>query len=187
MTQAKSKRTSATSSAPTNDQDSTTNTVPTLSEPSKTIVLQNLSYQATEEDIYHALEGLKDTTNNSILSFTTPTLESGQIRVVRHTIPPYRSKGMAYITFPSLNDAMHCIKCIQQQTSSSLSPFSICQRTITHYDYDHGRIKGSFRTAQHTFWSTTYRNSSNSNNNNNNNINQEQQQQPRSLKHRMNK
>ena len=185
MTQAKSKRTSTTSStAPSNDQDSTNGT-PILSEPSKTIILRNLSYQATEEDIFHDLEELSTgNTANSTLSFTTPTLESGQIRVVRHTIPPYRSKGMAYITFPSLNDAMHCIKCIQQQASSS-SPFSICQRTITHYDYDHGRIKGSFRTAQHTFWSTTYRSSSNSNNNINNN--QEQQQQPRSLKHRMNK
>ena len=190
MTQAKSKRPPpATNSTLANDKDQANATsTPILSEPSKTIILRNLSYQATEEDIYHALEGL-NTNTNAASSFTTPTLESGQIRIVRHTIPPYRSKGMAYVTFPNLNDAIHCMTCIQQQAASTL-PFSICQRTITHYDYDHGRIKGSFRTAQHTFWSTTYRNSSNTNNNNNStNINSSsnQQPQPRSLKHRMNK
>ena len=185
MTRANSKR--APSITSTNDQDHTSSSLSStiaLSDPSKTIILRNLSYQATEEDIHRALKGLN--TNNA-LSFTTPTLESGQIRIVRHTIPPYRSKGMAYITFPTLNDAVHCITCIQQQTSSTTSaPFSICQRTITHYDYDHGRIKGSFRTAQHTFWSTTYRNSSNSNNNNNTNYSNHEQQ-PRSLKNRMDK
>jgi nucleolin len=166
ITQAKSKSSPSSSSSNA-----------TLSDPSKTILLRNLSYLATEEDVHDALERLN--ASSSSLSFTTPSLESGQIRIVRHTIPPYRSKGMAYITFPTLNDAIHCITCIQQR--SSTSPFSICQRTITHFDYDHGRIKGSFRTAQHTFWSTTYRNSSNSNNNDNH------EQQPRSLKNRLTK
>jgi RNA recognition motif-containing protein len=128
---------------------------PTLSEPSKTIVLRNLSYQASEEDIYTALNELNNTptdTNSSTTAtpFTIPSLESGQIRIVRHTIPPYRSKGLAYVTFPTTEDATKCI-----ETIHNLS-LSICNRRITHYDYDHGRIKGSFRTAQHTFWTSTY-------------------------------
>ena len=161
--------------------NATTTTAP-KSAPSPTIILRNLSYHATEADIHEALttrlllqpqqpvvpkdtNHQKNDTSSSSSSgkITIPTVESGNIRVVRHSIPPYHSKGLAYITFDNIDDATYCMNRITTTTTTPV--FLIHERPVV-VDYDHGRIRGSFRTAQHTFWSTTHRGNQLHNNNN---------------------
>ncbi|KAL7563628.1 hypothetical protein ACA910_013367 [Epithemia clementina (nom. ined.)] len=136
--------------------------------PSRTLILNNLAYTATEEDIRLVMEPLLVTGAGAILE--------GGIRVVRHS-QSGRSKGFAYVEFVQQGDAIQVYE--QQQRC----PISICGRPC-RMDYDHGRIRGSFRTADRKLWHKEYKH-------NNNNQQQKQQQQkqqrPASYKHGHNK
>jgi nucleolin len=97
--------------------------------PSKTIMLQNLSYEATEEDIQPVLEYFGKTV-------------SGGIRVVRHS-STQRSKGFAYVEFESIESATAAYE--------SKRPIAVQGRPC-RVDYDHGRMKGSYRAASGHLW-----------------------------------
>jgi nucleolin len=97
--------------------------------PSKTIMLQNLSYEATEEDIQPVLEHFGKTV-------------SGGIRVVRHS-STQRSKGFAYVEFESVESATKAYECKQAIA---------VQGRPCRVDYDHGRMKGSYRAASGHLW-----------------------------------
>jgi nucleolin len=97
--------------------------------PSKTIMLQNLSYEATEEDITPVLEHFGKTV-------------SGGIRVVRHS-STQRSKGFAYVEFESIESATAAYECKQAIA---------VQGRPCRVDYDHGRMKGSYRAASGHLW-----------------------------------
>lgn len=97
--------------------------------PSKTIMLQNLSYEATEEDIQPVLEHFGKTV-------------SGGIRVVRHS-STQRSKGFAYVEFESIESATAAFECKQAIA---------VQGRPCRVDYDHGRMKGSYRAASGHLW-----------------------------------
>ena len=105
------------------------------SNPSKTLMLANLSYTATEDDIAQAIEPY----------LTKGGIADGGIRVVRHSHTG-RSKGIGYVEFVELKSAQHVM---QQHTNHS--PLVICGRPC-RLDYDHGRIRGSFRTANGQLW-----------------------------------
>jgi nucleolin len=104
----------------------------TSSEPSKKIMLKNLSYEATEEDIQAALEKYG-------------RIVEGGVRVVRHSVGERRSKGFAYVEFESIESA----KKVMQQKIVIHNRQACC-------DYDHGRVKGSFRTADGRYWQKEY-------------------------------
>jgi nucleolin len=97
--------------------------------PSKTIMLQNLSYEATEEDITPVMEHFGKTV-------------SGGIRVVRHS-STQRSKGFAYVEFESVESATAAYECKQAIA---------VQGRPCRVDYDHGRMKGSYRGASGNLW-----------------------------------
>jgi nucleolin len=97
--------------------------------PSKTIMLQNLSYEATEEDIQPVLEYFGKTA-------------AGGIRVVRHS-STQRSKGFAYVEFESIESATAAFQ--------SILPIAVQGRPC-RVDYDHGRMKGSYRGADGLLW-----------------------------------
>jgi nucleolin len=97
--------------------------------PSKTIMLQNLSYEATEEDIQPVLEHFGK-------------IVSGGIRVVRHS-STQRSKGFAYVEFESVESATKAYECKQAIA---------VQGRPCRVDYDHGRMKGSYRAASGHLW-----------------------------------
>ena len=104
----------------------------TSSEPSKKIMLKNLSYEATEEDIQAALEKFG-------------RIVQGGVRVVRHSVGERRSKGFAYVEFESIESA----KKVMEQKVVLHDRQAFC-------DYDHGRVKGSFRTADGRYWQKEY-------------------------------
>jgi nucleolin len=95
--------------------------------PSTTIMLNNLSYEATEENIHAALEQFGTTV-------------SGGIRVVRHS-STQRSKGFAYVEFESMDSA---VKAFESTIIVNGRPCRV--------DYDHGRMKGSYRGADGKLW-----------------------------------
>jgi nucleolin len=101
--------------------------------PSKTIMLNNLSYEAEEVDIVKVLERYG-------------TIVDGGVRVVRHS-QTGRSKGFAYVEFDNLNAAMRVV--------SDANKIEIQSRRC-RVEYDHGRVKGSFRTADHKLWHKEY-------------------------------
>lgn len=104
----------------------------TSSEPSKKIMLKNLSYEASEHDIQAVLEKYG-------------RIVEGGVRVVRHSVGERRSKGFAYVEFESIDSA----KKAMQQKIVILDRQAFC-------DYDHGRVKGSFRTADGRYWQKEY-------------------------------
>ena len=97
------------------------------SEPSKTILLNNLSYDATEEDIQAVLEQYG-------------TIVSGGVRVVRNSVT-HQSKGFCYVEFEDVAAAKAAMQ----------NRIVIIGRPC-RMDYDHGRMKGSFRTATGRLW-----------------------------------
>jgi nucleolin len=98
-------------------------------EPSLTIMLQNLSYDATEGDIEDVLK-------------ECGAIAPGGIRVVRHS-STQRSKGFAYVEFESLSSA--------KSVFESTTPLVVKGRPC-RVDYDHGRMKGSYRAASGRLW-----------------------------------
>jgi nucleolin len=103
-----------------------------LSEPSKTILLNNLSYEATEQDIQTVLEKFG-------------TIVPGGVRVVRNSVNHKQSKGFAYVEF----DDMVAATAVMQNRIVILN--RPCRT-----DYDHGRVRGSFRTATGQLWQKEY-------------------------------
>ena len=102
------------------------------SPPSRTLLVANLSYQATEEDIEKVLKKYG-------------AIVDGGVRVVRHSADERRSKGFAYVEFED----------VQAATAAMKDRIVILDRPC-RTDYDHGRIKGSFRAANGRFWSKEY-------------------------------
>lgn len=103
------------------------------SAPSRTLLVANLSYEATEEDIEKVMEKFG-------------TIVDGGVRVVRHSAEHRRSKGFAYVEFEDIETATAVMK----------ERIEILNRPC-RTDYDHGRIKGSFRTASGRFWNKEHR------------------------------
>ena len=105
---------------------------PVTSLPSKTVALHNLSYTAMEEDIEGVMEkfGL---------------IVDGGVRVVRHSSTG-QSKGFGYVQYEEIESAQAAVKA---------APVQIAGRAC-RLDYDHGRVKGSFRTRDRTLWQKEY-------------------------------
>jgi len=99
--------------------------------PSKTIMLHNLSYQAAEADIEAVLSKFG-------------TISEGGVRVVRHSASG-QSKGFAYVEFKDIESA------VRAMTSVIIIKGRPCRT-----DYDHGRVRGSFRTADRKLWQKEY-------------------------------
>lgn len=102
--------------------------------PSKIILLQNLSYDAQEDDI------------DKVLSKYGPMVPGG-IRVVRHNATR-RSRGFAYVEFASIDSA--------QRAASDASSLTILGRPC-RVDYDHGTVQKSFRTSTGRLWQKQYK------------------------------
>jgi nucleolin len=98
-------------------------------EPSATVLLHNLAYAATEEVIEAAV------------SEYGAIVAPGGVRVVRHSGTGV-SKGFGYVTFCQLSSAVALVTACSAQEK----PLCILNRPC-RVDYDHGRIRGSFRTA----------------------------------------
>lgn len=98
------------------------------SEPSATVALHNLAYSAVEEDVQQVMEkfGL---------------IVEGGVRVVRHS-GTGQSKGFGYVEYESIESAKAAV---------TAAPIRISGRPC-RMDYDHGRVKGSFRMADRTLW-----------------------------------
>jgi nucleolin len=109
------------------------------SEPSTTVLLHNLAYAATEEDVEVAVSEY-----GAIVS-------PGGVRIVRHSGTGV-SKGFGYVTFCQLSSAVALVTA----ASSSQTPLCILNRPC-RVDYDHGRIRGSFRTADRKLYHQQYK------------------------------
>eukprot|EP00977_Amphora_coffeiformis_P026110 scaffold24048_cov194-Amphora_coffeaeformis.AAC.21 len=109
--------------------------------PSATIALHNLSYQAVEDDIVQAVQRFG------------PIVSAGGVRIVRHSATG-RSKGFAYVQFESVSSAQKAVKA---------APLHVAGRPC-RVDYDHGRVRGSFRTADRKLWHKEYNNPASNNN-----------------------
>ena len=106
----------------------------TSSKPSKTIVLHNLSYKATEQDI------------EPVVVSQFGEVAAGGVRVVRHSGgDQQQSKGFAYVEFQNVEAA---VSAVQAGITIKGRPCRI--------DYDHGRVRGSFRTADRKLWQKEY-------------------------------
>jgi nucleolin len=105
--------------------------------PSKTIALHNLSYDASEDDIESVMHQYG-------------TIVKGGVRVVRESSSfkaggQPRSKGFAYVEYEELDSAQ---KAVQAAIVIRGRPCRV--------DYDHGRVRGSFRSANGRFWSSEF-------------------------------
>lgn len=98
------------------------------SNPSATVALHNLSYEATEDDIQAVME-------------TYGSIADGGVRLVRHS-DTGRPKGFGYVQFTDVSAAQKAVKA---------APIVIAGRPC-RVDYDHGRVRGSFRTADRKLW-----------------------------------
>jgi len=118
--------------------------------PSRTLILNNLSYDASEDDIQAMFEELYPNKELDIAE--------GGIRVVRHSHTG-RSKGFAYVEFVKQEDAIQVVQNVQNRQKLLI----VCHRAC-RVDYDHGRVRGSFRTADRKLWHKEYNNSNQSSN-----------------------
>lgn len=100
--------------------------------PSATVALHNLSYEASEKEIEKVMKKYG-------------TIADGGVRIVRHSNTG-RSKGFGYVQYTDVTAATKAIKS---------APLVICGRPC-RMDYDHGRVKGSFRTADRKLWQKEY-------------------------------
>lgn len=122
------------------------------STPSATIAIHNLSYAATEADIEAALQQLRSSLSSSFQCRVAP----GGVRVVRHS-GTSQSKGFAYVTFETVQDAVAVVSNNDNTSNATGSPLCILGRPC-RIDYDHGRVRGSFRTADRKLWNKEYGN-----------------------------
>jgi nucleolin len=123
--QAAKERSVASAAAPNTSVDAKNN-------PSKTIMLNNLSYEADEDAIVKVLEEYG-------------AIVDGGVRVVRHS-QTGQSKGFAFVEFEDMNAAIRVV------TDNKIE----IQNRRCRVEYDYGRVKGSFRTADHKLWHKEY-------------------------------
>jgi nucleolin len=109
------------------------------SDPSKTLILKNLSYEATEEDIQLVMDRFG------------PIAEGG-IRIARHN-SNRQSRGFAYVEFKQLESA---VKASAASSSSSGGGGLIIRSRPCLVDYDHGTVQKSFRTETGRLWQKKY-------------------------------
>jgi nucleolin len=105
------------------------------SDPSKTLILKNLSYEATEDDIQLVMDRFG------------PIAEGG-IRIARHN-SNRQSRGFAYVEFKQLESAVKAVK-------ASASGGLIIRSRPCLVDYDHGTVQKSFRTETGRLWQKKY-------------------------------
>jgi nucleolin len=98
-------------------------------EPSCVLVLHNLSYDATEDDLQPLFQ----------------KVVTGGIRVVRHNATK-RSRGFAYVQFESVEAATRAIA----------EPILVLGRPC-RVDYDHGNMGKSFRTETGRLWNKKFK------------------------------
>jgi nucleolin len=112
-------------------------------EPSNTLILNNLSYDATEDDIETVLKKFG-------------RIADGGLRLVRHNATK-RSRGFCYVEFVNRESAT---KAFASPTNSIIILKRPCR-----VDYDGGGVTSSFRTSTGRLWQKQYgkKNSSNSN------------------------
>ena len=106
------------------------------SHPSVTVALHNLSYQATEQDIEDVMKKYGD-------------IAEGGVRIVRHS-DTGRSKGFGYVQYTNTASATKACR--------AASSIVIAGRPC-RLDYDHGRVRGSFRTVDRKLWHKEYKQS----------------------------
>lgn len=106
-------------------------------EPTKTIMLKNLDYDATEDDIKKVMEQFG-------------SIVDGGVRLTRN-YQTNHSKGFAYVEYEDLEGAK---KAMQRQLSNN--PLFILKRAC-FMDYDEGRVKGSFRTSTGRQWNRDHK------------------------------
>lgn len=107
------------------------------SNPSATLSVHNLSYEACEDDVRHVMAKYGD-------------ICEGGVRIVRHS-QTGRSKGFGYVQYADKASAQKAIK-----ASTAREAIEIAGRTC-RLDYDHGRVRGSFRTADRKLWHKEYK------------------------------
>lgn len=129
-----------------NNNDTSSATTTSTTPPSQTIILRNLSYQAQEDDVRNAIPSEYQT--------TLAKKNGGEIRIVRHSHTG-RSKGFGYVEFVDVAAAKRFMEQYDRGNPKSSSAWSIFNRNV-QLDYDHGRIKGSFRTADRKLWHKEY-------------------------------
>jgi nucleolin len=119
------------------------------SEPSRTILLKNLSYDAGEDDVRQAMSGYGE-------------IVEGGIRVARHN-RTRNSKGFAYVEYRAIDSATRAYRAANVSSSGSgsggcsqnVTGIAICGRTCVA-DYDHGTVQKSFRTHTGRLWKKQY-------------------------------
>jgi len=107
------------------------------SNPSKTIMIKNLDYDASEEDVL------------AVMKQFGPIVEGG-VRIARNS-QTRQNKGFAYVEFEDLAAAKKAMA-----KTPSTKPLYILKRACI-LDYDEGRVKGSFKTASGKLWSKEYK------------------------------
>ena len=106
-------------------------------EPTKTIMIKNLDYDAAEDDIKKVMEQFG-------------SIVDGGVRLTRN-YQTNHSKGFAYVEYEDLEGAK---KAMQRQLSND--PLYILKRAC-FMDYDEGRVKGSFRTSTGRQWNRDHK------------------------------
>lgn len=112
---------------------------PSTSNPTKTIMIKNLDYNATEEDILKVMEQFG-------------SVVDGGVRIARN-FSTRQSKGFAYIEYEDLESSK---KAMARQLKTPPKPLYILKRACL-LDYDEGRIKGSFKMESGRLWSREYK------------------------------
>lgn len=102
------------------------------SQPSSTLLIGNLSYEAEETDLETVLAAYG-------------RIVDGGIRIARHN-HNRRSKGFAFVEYADVTSA---------QAAYQAAPITVLGRPC-RVDYDHGQIKPSFRTSTGRRWEKTY-------------------------------
>mgnify|MGYP005850762771 CR=1 FL=1 len=114
---------------------------PVDKEPTTTIMIKNLDYNATEEDIIKVMEKF----GNMI---------EGGVRIARN-FQTRQNKGFAYVEYEDISSSK---KAMERQKKNPKKPLYILNRPCL-LDYDEGRIKGSFKTSSGRLWSKEYKDS----------------------------
>jgi nucleolin len=112
---------------------------PIEKEPTTTIMVKNLDYSATEDDVLKVMEQFG-------------TVVDGGVRLARN-YETRQSKGFAFVEYEDLKSSK---KAIAQQKKDPTKPLRILKRPCL-LDYDGGRIKGSFKTASGRLWSKDHK------------------------------
>jgi nucleolin len=109
------------------------------SDPSKTLMLKNLSYEATEEDIHLVMDRFG-------------AVAEGGIRIARHNRNK-QSRGFAYVEFSQMESAVRAVKAAAAAASGG---GIVIRGRPCLVDYDHGTVQKSFRTETGRLWQKKY-------------------------------